>query len=264
MNDKLFFKDKVVIITGASGGIGRTTALALAQLNAKVVLASRNEDKLKSLKVEIKLKGGQALAIKTDISSFEETEKMVKETISAWGKADILIANAGKYIQDTSHEINIHSFEESMSVNFFGTLNAIKSVLTEMRREGKGHIVIINSLDARKGIIGDGPYVAAKSALDGFGDVLRQELKGEGINITSVYPARVDTPMIKNIKVPGISPKISPGKVAKAIIKGIIRNKATVMVPPLYFLLGPLNDLFPRFLDWAYRVLKIEGEEIAE
>jgi short-subunit dehydrogenase len=264
MKDKLFFKDKVVIITGASSGIGRATALAFAQLNAKVVLASRNEKELELLKAEIQVKGGQALIIKTDISSFDDTQRMVKETISNWGKVDILIANAGKYIQDISHEVDIPSFNESLDINFFGTLYSIKSVLPEMHRKGKGHIVIINSLDARKGIIGDGPYVAAKSALDGFGDVLRQELKADGIYVTSIYPARIDTPMIRNIKVPRISPKVSPGKVVKAITKGIKGNKATVMVPSVYFLLGSLNNIFPRFLDWAYRKLKIEGEIIED
>ncbi|MFO7619959.1 MAG: SDR family NAD(P)-dependent oxidoreductase, partial [Bacteroidales bacterium] len=129
----------------------------------------------------------------------------------------------------------------------------------EMKRRGKGHIVIVNSLDARKGIIGDSPYVAAKSALDGFGDVLRQELKRDGIRITSIYPARVDTPMIENIKVPWISPKVSPFRVSKAIVKGIKRNRAVVIVPASNFILGPLNNLFPRLLDWLYLKLRIEG-----
>jgi 3-dehydrosphinganine reductase len=264
MKDKLFFQDKVVIITGASSGIGRTAALILAQLNAKVVLASRNEEKLDSIKEEIRSKGGQALAIKTDTSSLEDTQRMVKETISKWGKIDVLIANAGKYVTDISHEIDILSFKESMAINFFGTLNAIKSVLPEMKRQTKGHIVIINSLDAKKGIIGDAPYVAAKSALDGVGDILRQELNGEGINITSIYPGRVDTPMIEHLIVPRVSSKISPDKVVKSMIKGIKRKKAIVIVPSTYFLLGSLNNIFPRLTDWFYRKFKIEGEKIGK
>ena len=231
MNDKLFFQDKVVIITGASSGIGRAAALIFSQLNAKVVLASRNEEKLESLKKEILSKGSQALVVRMDTTSLEDTQKMAKETISKWGKIDILIANAGKYVTDGSHDIDIHAFKESMAINFFGTLNVIKSVLPEMKHQRKGHIVIINSLDSKKGIIGDAPYVAAKSALDGFGDSLRQELKGEGIKITSVYPARVDTPMIEHLKVPLVSPKISCTKVVKAMIKGIKWNKAIVVVP---------------------------------
>ena len=259
---KQFFQNKVVIITGASSGIGRATALVLSQLNAVVVLASRNEQKLESLKVEIQSKGGQALVIKTDTSSLEDTQRMAIETISKLGKIDILIANAGKYITDVSHEIDILSFKESMAINFFGTLNVIKSVLPEMKRQGNGHIVIVNSLDAKKGIIGDGPYVAAKSALDGFGDILRQELRTNGINITSIYPGRVDTPMIEHLKVPRVSPKISPEKVAKAIMKGIKRNKVLVIVPSTYFLLGSLNNTFPCLMDWFYRKFKIEGEKI--
>jgi short-subunit dehydrogenase len=259
MRDLHFFQNKVILITGASSGIGRAAALIFAQLKVKVILSSRNEEKLEFLKQEIELRGGQAFVIKADVSSFEDTQRMVMASILKWGNIDILIANAGVYVQDVSHEINVESFRESFNINFFGVLHAIKSVLPEMKRQGKGHIVIVNSLDAKKGIIGDSPYVAAKSALDGFGDVLRQELKGDGIRITSIYPARVDTPMIENIRVPWISPKISPFKVAKAIVKGIKRNKAIVIVPSSNFLLGSLNNMFPRLLDWFYLKLRIEG-----
>jgi short-subunit dehydrogenase len=262
MNDMQFFQNKVVIITGASGGIGRAAASVFARLNAKVVLASRNEEKLKSLKNDIELSGGQAIVIKTDISSFDDTQNMVKGTISKWGQIDILIANAGQYFQDISHEIDITSYNQSLAINFFGTLNVIKSVLPYMKSVKRGHIVIVNSLDAKKGIIGDGPYVAAKSALDGFGDILRQELKTDRIFVTSLFPGRVDTPMIESIKVPWISPKISPEKVVKTMIKGLKKNKANIIVPSIYFLLGSLNDISPRMVDWFYRVLKIEGQRI--
>jgi short-subunit dehydrogenase len=264
MQDNLFFKDKVVIVTGASSGIGKATALTFSQFNAKVVLASRNEEKLESLKNEILSKDGQAFVIKMDTSSIEDTQRMALEAISKWGKIDILIANAGKYVADVSHDIDIQAFKESMAINFFGTLNVIKSVLPIMRRQRKGHIVIINSLDSKKGIVGDAPYVAAKSALDGFGDCLRQELKKEGINITSVYPARVDTPMIEHLKVPWISPKISCQKVVKAMINGIKRNKAIVVIPSVYSPLGSVNNTFPRLADWFYRKLKIEGVKIEQ
>jgi NADP-dependent 3-hydroxy acid dehydrogenase YdfG len=262
MKDTLFFRDKVVVITGASSGIGRAAALIFARLHARVVLAARDEKKLESVREEIRSKGGEALVVKTDIRSFADTERMVRETVLKWGKIDILIANAGKYVQDVSLEIDIHSFEQAMAVNFMGTLNAVKSVLPEMRRGEKGHIVIVNSLDAKKGIVGDGPYVAAKSALHGFADVLRQELKAKGIRITSIYPGRVDTPMLRNLRVPRISPKIAPERVVKAMIKGIERNRAVVIVPSVYLLLGPLNGIFPRLVDRAYRMLKIEGEKI--
>jgi len=262
MNDKFFFRDKVVIITGASSGIGRAAALAFAQRGAKVVLAARDEEQLESLREEIRRGGGEALVVKTDIRSFSDTQRLARETIVKWGRIDILIANAGQYIQDDSCAVDLQAYERSMALNFMGTLHAVKSVLPEMRHRGQGHIVLVNSLDAKKGIVGDGPYVAAKAALDGFGDVLRQELKPKRIHITSIYPGRVDTPMLKSVNVPWISPKISPGKVVRAMIQGIKRNKAIVIVPSVFFLLGSLNSLFPRLADRVYRFLKIEGKKI--
>ena len=208
MNSIVFFQDKVVIITGASSGIGRAAALFFAQLQAKVVLASRNIDKLESLQEEIGARGGQALALQTDIRLPADTQRLAGETLRKWEKIDILIASAGEYVRDFSGKVDMPSIERSLAVNFLGTVRAIKGVLPEMRRAGRGHIVIVNSLDAKKGIVNDGPYVAAKAALDGFGDVLRQELKPEGIRVTSIYPARVDTPMLKNIAVPWISPRL--------------------------------------------------------
>lgn len=260
MNNRLFFNGKVIVITGASGGIGQAASIFLAELGAKVVMASRNEEKLFLLRDDIQSKGGQALSIRTDISSYEDTERLVTETVSKWGRIDILIANAGIYIKDISNEIDIQSYQKAMSVNFFGTLNIIKTVLPEMKRNGSGHIVIVNSLDSKKGIAGDGPYVSAKSALAGFGDVLRQENRNNNINITSIFPGRVNTQMISNLKVPWITPKIPSEKVVKAIVKGIKRNKAHVIVPSAFFFLGVLNNLTPRLLDWIYRTFRIGGE----
>jgi short-subunit dehydrogenase len=257
-----YFQDKVVVITGASSGIGLVAALTLSKLNAKVVLASRREDKLRDLVQNIHSTGGQGLAIKTDVASSESVKDLVEQTLNHWGRVDILIANAGQYIRGKFSEIDEKRFEQSMAVNFFGTLHVIKSVLPHMLRQGSGHIVIMNSLDAKKGIVGDGPYVSAKSALDGFGDVLRQELSGSGIHVTSVYPARVDTPMIEHLQVPWISPKISPEKAVDAMIKAIERKKSIVVVPAIYFPLGALNSLFPRVLDWLYAKFRLEGKEV--
>jgi short-subunit dehydrogenase len=264
MDNKAFFKSKVIIITGASSGIGRAAALALSRFGAKITLASRNEEKLNMVKDEIEAGGGEALVIKTDVSSFDETQKAVKETISKWGRIDILIACAGKYVQDITHELDIQSYQDSLALNFFGALNVIKSLLPGMKQQGSGHIVIINSLDAKKGVIGDAPYVSAKAALDGFGDVLRQEMKPFSINVTSVYPGRVDTPMIENIEVPQISRKIAPEKVVKAIIKGIKRNRATVTVPSSLSFVGILNNIMPRLTDWLYKIFQLEGTPVSK
>ena len=128
-----------------------------------------------------------------------------------------------------------------------------------MSKQKSGQIVFINTLDTKKGIIGDAAYVAAKSALDGFGDVLRKEVKDLGIKVLTVYPGRIDTPMIQDIKV---SRKLSPEKVVNGIIKGINRNKATVVVPVTSSLLGVLNELFPKRMDWFFNNFHLEGKKI--
>ena len=95
--------------------------------------------------------------------------------------------------------------------------------------------------------------------MDGFADVLRQEVRKFGINISTVYPGRVDTPMIQDIQVPWISPKISAKKVANAVISGIKNKKPIIIVPKMLYLTGALNDLSPRLMDWVYKKLRLEG-----
>ena len=257
-----YYKDKVVIITGASSGIGKSLAITLSQLGAKIALAARRESILQDIKSQILSEGNQAIAIKADISSQEDNERLIQVVINEWGKVDIFIANAGQYIQKNISECSVEDIQHSMDVNFYGALHGINAVLPIMKSQKSGSIVIVNSLDAKKGIVGDGPYVAAKSALSGFAEVLRQEVKNNGIKVISVYPGRVDTPMIADIKVPRISPKISVNKVVRAILKGIIKNKPVVIVPKTFYFLGALNNIFPSIMDWMYAKLKLEGKKI--
>ena len=254
--------DKVVIITGASSGIGEMTAIKLSQLGAKVVLAARNEDKLNEIKQQIIAFGSQAISIKTDVSIETDIKKLINKTMDKWGRIDILISNAGQYIQGPINEIGEMEFKNSFAVNFYPSVFAVKSLIPIMSKQKSGQIVFINTLDTKKGIIGDAAYVAAKSALDGFGDVLRQEVKDIGIKVLTVYPGRIDTPMIQDIKVPWISRKLSPEKVVNGIIKGINRNKATVVVPVTSSLLGVLNELFPKRMDWFFNNFHLEGKKI--
>lgn len=258
---KKHFKDKVVIVTGASSGIGKLTAITLSQLGANVALVARNESKLEEIKSKILSEGNQVIAIKSDISKKEDNEKLIKSVLDKWGRIDVFIANAGQYIQKYISDCEIEDIQNSMNVNFYGAFHGIKLVLSVVQKQKSGNIVIVNSLDAKKGIVGDGPYVAAKSALSGLAEVLRQEVKNDGIKVTSVYPGRVDTPMIADIQVPWISPKISTQKVVSAMLKGIIKSKPIVIVPKTYYFLGALNNIFPSMMDWLYHKFRLEGEK---
>jgi uncharacterized protein len=257
-----YYKDKVVIITGASSGIGKLTAVTLSHLGAKVALVARSESKLQEIKNQILSEGNQAIAIKSDVSKYEDNERLINSVLNEWGRIDIFVANAGQYFQKKIFDCSAEDIQNSMDVNFYGAFHGIKKVLPVMQKQKSGSIVIVNSLDAKKGIVGDGPYVAAKSALSGFADVLRQEVKDDGLKVISVYPGRVDTPMINHLKVPILSPKIPVQKVVNAIIKGIIKSKPVVIVPKMYYFLGALNNIFPSMLDWFYKKLKLEGEKI--
>ena len=261
MRRREFFKEKVVIITGASSGIGRELSLSFARSGARVALAARDEAKLDELQRRIGAAGGEAMAVKTDVAAAVEVEQLVRTVLEKWGRIDIYISNAGQYVQGMIKELDAEAFRHSFSVNFFGSFYAVNQLIPVMQRQRSGHIVFINSLDAKKGIVGDGPYVAAKAALDGFGDVLRQEVRDLGIRVMSVYPARVDTPMIGDLAVPRISAKIPVGQVVRAVERGIMKNKAIVVVPGALTFLGAMNDLAPRLTDWAYKLFRLEGKK---
>ena len=269
------FTDKVAIITGASSGIGRATALALAKEGAHVALAARRQAELQAVADEIRAAGGETLVVPTDVTRPAELERLVAETLKHFGRLDILVANAGVYVRrrltdpmtdpkglrrPLGSEIAA-AFELSLRVNFFGTLYTVLAALPQMRTQGSGHIVQVSSMDGKKGVPPDAPYVVAKFALAGFGDVLRQELHGTGVDVTTVFPGRVDTPLIATLKVPWISAKIPPEAVARAIVTAIRRRQAEVIVPFRARLLLWANALSPRLCDWAVRTFRLEGWE---
>ena len=258
---KYDFQDKVAIITGASSGIGRATALHLASSGARVTLAARRVEALQELARQIQAGGGHALVTPTDVCEPAQVTEMVQSTLARWGQVDILVSNAGQYFRSPIAQMNIATLEKSMRVNFYSQVYAVQAVLPHMLERRSGHILLVSSMDGKKALPPDGPYVIAKFALSGFGDTLRQELHGTGVYCTTVYPGRIDTPMIADIKVPNISAKISPEAVAKDIAAGIVKRKAELYLPwqvlPLYY----LQVISPRLADWAVRTLHLAGWE---
>jgi NADP-dependent 3-hydroxy acid dehydrogenase YdfG len=261
MADPQFLKDKTAIVTGASSGIGRALAILLSKAGARVVLASRNVAALEALAAEINGRGGQSRAVQTDVTRDAEVDGLVQRTIDTWGQIDILVASSGLYVRGPVATLKQADFERAMDVDFFGALRPVLRVLPFMLARHSGHIVLMNSLDGRKALPIDAPYAAAKFALTALGDVLRQDLHGTGVCVTSVYPGRVDTLMIANLRVPWISPKLSPESVARATLGAIRRRDPEVIVPILGIGLIYLNLLPPRFADWCVRVLHLEGWE---
>jgi NADP-dependent 3-hydroxy acid dehydrogenase YdfG len=253
--------NKVAIVTGASSGIGRATALALAGEGAHVALAARNATALHEVAQAVRALGQEALAVPTDVTQRDQVEQLVAETLARWERVDILVANAGAYVRCPVPDLTVAEVERSMAINFYGALYAILAVLPQMLTQKSGHLVLVSSMDAKKGLPPDAPYVAAKFALAGLGEVLRQELYGSGVHVTTVFPGRVDTPMIATLQVPWISAKIPPKAVARAIVRAIHRRQPEVIVPFQARALLYLNTLSPRLGDWIARLFHLEGWE---
>jgi NAD(P)-dependent dehydrogenase (short-subunit alcohol dehydrogenase family) len=255
------YHEQVAVITGASSGIGRAIALALARQGAHVALAARREASLEELAQEVRAMGRQALVVPTDVTSQEQVERLVRLTIERWGRVDVLVASAGQYIRCPISELSPEDVRRSMDINFYGSLYAALAVLPGMRQRRSGRIVFISSLDGKKGLPPDAPYVTAKFALNGFAEVLRQELRGSGVTVTIVLPGRVDTPMLDRLSVPAISAKIPPEAVANAALKAAHRGKPVLVVPAFGSLLYHINEFSPRLGDWAVRFFHLEGWE---
>src|SRR5712692_7128748 len=171
-----FFRDRAVMITGASSGIGYDLALAFARRGAQVALLARRKQLLEELCDRITATGGEALAIPCDVTVRDEVDRAVGEATQAFGQVDVLINSAGILVPDTVDKIRREDLQQMMDVNLYGTLNAIQAVLPAMREARVGSIVNIASLAGRRGISPLGGYSATKFAVVGLTEALRIEL----------------------------------------------------------------------------------------
>jgi len=250
---------RVALVTGASSGIGRATAIALARQGADVALAARRPDALGATADAVRAAGGQAMVVPTDVTDPSQVSNLVDEVLTQWRRIDILVACAGIYVRCPAQSLTAEHFEQSMATNFYGVLHPVLAVLPHMMERRSGHLVMLSSVDGKKGIPPDGPYVAAKFAVAGLADVLRQELAPAGVGVTAVFPGRVDTPMIADLQVPRISAKLPPDAVAQAIVKAIRRRQPEVIIPASGRLLWYVSVLSPSLGDWFVRRLKLAG-----
>jgi short-subunit dehydrogenase len=188
----------VVIITGASAGIGRATAKRFAAEGAKVVLAARTADKLTALAAELHNLHQEAFAVPTDMRDKTAVVNMIEKTMQRFGRIDILINNAGQSAAGTIAEVTPDHFKSIFLLNVFGPLHAIQAVVPKMRAKGGGLIINISSMVSRMKIPGLGAYAATKCALNMLSDTARIELEPDKIRVITVYPRMTDTDFGKN------------------------------------------------------------------
>lgn len=190
---KLYFQNQVVIVTGASSGIGKSLALQLADQGARVVLAARRLDRLEQIAAECRTLGGKTLAIKTDVANELQCKGLVEQTIQKFGRLDMLINNAGFAMVSLFEELpNLDLFKRTVDVNFYGNVYPTYYALAHIK-QSQGRIVSIASIGGKLAVPGNSPYVASKFAINGFYDSLRMELTQAGVSITVIYPSWVVT-----------------------------------------------------------------------
>lgn len=187
------YRDKVIIITGASDGIGAQLAKTLARQGARLVLAARNEALLQAVAAACREAGGSALAVRTDVGVEADCRHLIEETLARFGAIDVLVNNAGvsghALFEDVS---DFKWYEDMMRVNFFGSLWCTHHALPHLKKT-RGLIVGVSSLAGKVGVPGRTAYSPSKFAMAGFFDALRIELRGSGVDVTMIYPGVVAT-----------------------------------------------------------------------
>ncbi len=191
-------KDKVTVITGASGGIGLATARRFAQAGAKVVLAARSDDKLNQLADELRGQGYEALAVPTDMRNRSEVERMIETAAKHYGRIDVLINNAGQAAAGRVAEASIDHYQQIIELNLFGPIYAIQAVVPHMRQAGGGLILNISSMVSKMHIPGLATYASTKAALNVLSDTARVELAPDNIRVLTVFPRMTATDFGKN------------------------------------------------------------------
>ena len=225
---------KVVLITGASSGIGRAAAIRCGEAGAEVLLVARTPEKLEETRAEIEEGGGSAHIHQCDLSDLEDVERMAKEVLDQHERVDILVNNAGRSIRrsiENSYE-RFHDFERTMQLNYFGALRLILSILPSMRKRSKGrkggHIINVSSIGVQTNTPRFSAYVASKAALDAWSRCVASEVVDDGVSITTIHMPLVRTPMIAPTKMYDAFPTITPDQAAEMITTAMITKPKKV------------------------------------
>ncbi|WP_157260708.1 SDR family NAD(P)-dependent oxidoreductase [Patulibacter minatonensis] len=223
-------RGKVVLVTGASSGIGEATALRLGEAGATVVLVARSEDALRDVASRIESAGGRADVRPCDLTDLDAVGRLTDAVLADHGAVDVLVNNAGRSIRRAIADSydRMHDFERTMQINYYGPVKLTLGLLPAMRAQGRGQIVNVLS----EGLLLQTPkfaaYLASKSALDSFSRCVANEVRGDGVRITGVHMPLVRTPMIAPTKAYARVPALRPEEAADLICEGIVTRAFAV------------------------------------
>ena len=255
------FRGKVVVITGASSGIGEAIAREFAGNGSKVVLAARSEHKLSEIAQEINNSGGEAFYVKTDVVIEEDCKHLIDKTVEKYGGIDILVNNAGLSMRAAFIDVDVRVLHRLMDVNFWGTVYCTKFALPYLL-ERKGSLIGVSSVAGFHGLPGRTGYSASKFAMHGFLETIRIENLRKGLHVMIIAPGFTSTEIRKhaltaNGQEQGESPRdeqslMSPQYVAKWVLKGIRWKKRNKLLTWEGRLTALFQRIVPDFVDWAY------------
>ncbi|MBI3779792.1 MAG: SDR family oxidoreductase [candidate division NC10 bacterium] len=255
-------KEAVVLITGASAGIGKAAALAFAKQGAKLLLAARRRDQLEEVAAAVRSLGGEAIVAETDVADRQQVQSAVNTAISAFGRLDFLVNNAGIGYFGLLEDTPIEAIEALWAVNMMGTIYATQAAIPLMRKQRGGHIINIASVAGKRGAPGNSIYCATKFAMVGLSEALRVELHGSGIEVSLICPITTSTEFFEASSArskrfhPPTGPMQTAEKVARAIIRCARRPRPEVIVFPPARILVLLNVLSPRLADRIFLGLR--------
>lgn len=190
---------KVIVITGASSGLGEAAARLLSAQGASVVLGGRRQDRIQSIARELTGRGGKAMAMTTDVTRYEQVRRLVDAAVQAYGRIDVMINNAGLMPQSPLDRLKIDEWDRMIDVNIKGVLYGIAAALPPMKQQKAGHIINISSVAGHKVRAGGAVYAATKHAVRALSEGLRQEVKPYNIRTTVISPGAVATELPNSI-----------------------------------------------------------------
>jgi len=242
-------RGKTVVVTGASSGIGRATALEMARRGANLVLAARRAEELEMTAAECRRLGVESVAIPTDVGDREQCRQLIERA----GKIDVLVNNAGFAIFDSIAAADAGDLEQMMQTNFFGAVHCTQAVLPQMLERGAGTIVNVSSICGIMGYARMGGYCATKFAVVGFTEALRDEVLGRGVSVALVCPGTTETDFFLKAergKMPAASRlllAVKPERVARDVCNAAEDGRYRRILPLLARVFIRMKEVFPRF-----------------
>ena len=249
-------KERNVVITGASSGIGRATALEMARRGANVVLAARRTERLEEVAAQCRSLGVRALAVPTDVTNPEDCRRLIE----AAGAVDVLVNNAGFAVFGPVPDADLGVLREMMDTNYFGAVHCTRAVLPQMLARRGGTIVVVGSITGLMGFARMSGYCATKFALIGFTEGLRDEVLGSGVNVALVCPGTTDTEFFVKAEkgtMPGASRlllAVKPERVARAVCDAAEDGRYRRILPALAAIYMRMKEVFPRFAHATFRM----------